>query len=80
MHQLTKQNSMHFEEGIVHALQAMWQTYNEWQVCMGALIVSIHTELAAYIAHLTLHCKWLAFSKHRDHLLDPETCTRATTT
>ncbi|KAK6969348.1 PH domain-containing protein [Favolaschia claudopus] len=60
---IMQQNSAHFEEGIVRAIQSARQTYDEWQARMGASIASTHTDLNAH---------WLAFSGRSDHLLDPE--------
>ncbi|KAJ6563638.1 hypothetical protein DFH09DRAFT_889381, partial [Mycena vulgaris] len=70
---IMQQNSAHFEEGIVRAIQSAWQTYDEWQARMGASIASTHTELTAHMASLAPDREWLAFSGRSDHLLDPET-------
>ncbi|KAJ7706742.1 hypothetical protein B0H17DRAFT_1034375 [Mycena rosella] len=70
---IMQQNSAHFEEGIVRALQSAWQTYDEWQARMGASIAGTHTELTAHVARLAPDREWLAFSGRSDHLLDPET-------
>ncbi|KAJ7772839.1 hypothetical protein DFH07DRAFT_801688 [Mycena maculata] len=70
---IMQQNSAHFEEGIVRALQSAWQTYDEWQTRMGASIATTHTDLTAHMAALAPDREWLAFSGRSDHLLDPET-------
>ncbi|KAJ7235597.1 hypothetical protein B0H12DRAFT_135864 [Mycena haematopus] len=70
---IMQQNSAHFEEGIVRAIQSAWQTYDEWQARMGTSIASTHTELTAHMASLAPDREWLAFSGRSDHLLDPET-------
>ncbi|KAK6996651.1 PH domain-containing protein [Favolaschia claudopus] len=70
---IMQQNSAHFEEGIVRAIQSAWQTYDEWQARMGASIASTHTDLTAHMASLAPDREWLAFSGRSDHLLDPET-------
>ncbi|KAJ7644189.1 hypothetical protein FB45DRAFT_784043 [Roridomyces roridus] len=70
---IMQQNSAHFEEGIVRAVQSAWQTYEEWQARMSASIAATHTELAAHMSGLAPDREWLAFSGRSDHLLDPET-------
>ncbi|KAI5995838.1 hypothetical protein F5J12DRAFT_855427 [Pisolithus orientalis] len=59
---IMQQNSAHFEEGIVRAIQSAWATFAEWRDrsytivsdCMG-------------------NREWIAFAAREDHLLDPET-------
>ncbi|KAF7335663.1 PH domain-containing protein [Mycena venus] len=70
---IMQQNSAHFEEGIVRAIQSAWQTYDEWQARMGASIATTHTALTAHMGSLAPDREWLAFSGRSDHLLDPET-------
>ncbi|KAF7302372.1 PH domain-containing protein [Mycena chlorophos] len=70
---IMQQNSAHFEEGIVRAIQSAWQTYDEWQARMAASIGSTHSELTTHMASLAPDREWLAFSGRTDHLLDPET-------
>ncbi|KAF7311306.1 PH domain-containing protein [Mycena kentingensis (nom. inval.)] len=70
---IMQQNSAHFEEGIVRAIQSAWQTYDEWQARMTTSISTTHTELTAHMASLAPDREWLAFSGRTDHLLDPET-------
>ncbi|KAF7375396.1 PH domain-containing protein [Mycena sanguinolenta] len=70
---IMQQNSAHFEEGIVRAIQSAWQTYDEWQARMGTSIATTHTELTTHMASLAPDREWLAFSGRSDHLLDPET-------
>ncbi|KAJ7154143.1 hypothetical protein C8R46DRAFT_911806 [Mycena filopes] len=70
---IMQQNSAHFEEGIVRALQSAWQTYDEWQARNSASIASTHAGLSAHMASLAPDREWLAFSGRSDHLLDPDT-------
>ncbi|KAJ7202423.1 hypothetical protein GGX14DRAFT_523988 [Mycena pura] len=70
---IMQQNSAHFEEGIVRAIQSAWQTYDEWQARMTASISTTHTTLASHMSSLAPDREWLAFSGRSDHLLDPET-------
>ncbi|CAK5277038.1 unnamed protein product [Mycena citricolor] len=68
-----QQNSAHFEEGIVRAIQSAWQTYDEWQARMSQTVSTIHTELTTHMSSLAPDREWLAFSGRSDHLLDPDT-------
>ncbi|KAJ7438204.1 hypothetical protein B0H11DRAFT_2105399 [Mycena galericulata] len=70
---IMQQNSAHFEEGIVRAIQSAWQTYDEWQARATSSIAQTHSEVAAHMAALAPDREWLAFSGRSDHLLDPET-------
>ncbi|KAJ7872788.1 hypothetical protein B0H14DRAFT_2721237 [Mycena olivaceomarginata] len=74
---IMQQNSAHFEEGIVRAVQSAWATYDEWQARMGASIASTHTALTAHMSSLAPDREWLAFAGRSDHLLDPETPLRS---
>ncbi|KAL1741290.1 hypothetical protein HDZ31DRAFT_45755 [Schizophyllum fasciatum] len=70
---IIQQNSAHFEEGIVRAIQSAWQTYSEWQSRASAAIQEVHVALAAQMASLAPDREWIAFSARSDHLLDPDT-------
>ncbi|KAL1720181.1 hypothetical protein EV715DRAFT_250513 [Schizophyllum commune] len=70
---IIQQNSAHFEEGIVRAVQSAWQTYSEWQSRASAAIQEVHVALAAQMASLAPDREWIAFSARSDHLLDPDT-------
>ncbi|KAF4570956.1 hypothetical protein EYR36_001775 [Pleurotus pulmonarius] len=70
---IMQQNSAHFEEGIVRALQSAWQTYDEWQGRMTSQIADIHTRLSENFGSLAPDREWISFSARSDHLLDPET-------
>ncbi|KAI6122335.1 hypothetical protein EDD16DRAFT_1571688 [Pisolithus croceorrhizus] len=61
---IMQQNSAHFEEGIVRAIQSAWATFAEsdaWGI------------LDTNMASLAPDREWIAFAAREDHLLDPET-------
>lgn len=70
---IMQQNSAHFEEGIVRAIQSAWSTYDEWQQRMNNSVQDIWRGLAAHMASLAPDREWLAFSARADHLIDPDT-------
>ncbi|KAF8657830.1 hypothetical protein AX16_002146 [Volvariella volvacea WC 439] len=70
---IMQQNSAHFEEGIVRAIQSAWQTFNEWQSRMNATLQEVWTQLGNQMAALPPDKEWITFSARSDHLLDPET-------
>ncbi|KZV77407.1 hypothetical protein PENSPDRAFT_597339 [Peniophora sp. CONT] len=70
---IMQQNSAHFEEGIVRAVQSAWQTFDEWQSRMSTAVQETWTALGGHMASLQPDQEWIAFSARSDHLLDPET-------
>ncbi|KAF9446982.1 hypothetical protein P691DRAFT_672409 [Macrolepiota fuliginosa MF-IS2] len=70
---MMQQNSAHFEEGIVRAIQSAWQTFDEWQSRAAASGQTIYRSLAAHLASLPADKEWISFAARSDHLLDPET-------
>ncbi|KAF9021610.1 hypothetical protein BDZ89DRAFT_231523 [Hymenopellis radicata] len=70
---IMQQNSAHFEEGIVRAIQSAWQTFDEWQSRMSASVQDTWRVLGGEMAELAPDREWLTFSARSDHLLDPET-------
>lgn len=70
---IMQQNSAHFEEGIVRAIQSAWQTFDEWQTRMSSTIQDTWRDMATSMAALAPDREWIAFSARSDHLLDPET-------
>ncbi len=70
---IMQQNSAHFEEGIVRAIQSAWQTFDEWQSRMSASVQDTWRVLGGQMAELAPDREWLTFSARSDHLLDPET-------
>jgi hypothetical protein len=70
---IMQQNSAHFEEGIVRAIQSAWQTFDEWQSRMSVGVQDVWRVLGTNMASLAPDREWIAFSARSDHLLDPET-------
>ncbi|KAH7929232.1 hypothetical protein BV22DRAFT_136463 [Leucogyrophana mollusca] len=70
---IMQQNSAHFEEGIVRAIQSAWQTYDEWQSRMSGSVQDTWHNLGISMASLAPDREWISFSARSDHLLDPET-------
>ncbi|KAI0058782.1 hypothetical protein BV25DRAFT_1810259 [Artomyces pyxidatus] len=70
---IMQQNSAHFEEGIVRAIQSAWQTFDEWQSRMSDSVQETWRTLGAHMASIPADHEWISFSARSDHLLDPET-------
>ncbi|KAH7884879.1 hypothetical protein F5I97DRAFT_1812689 [Phlebopus sp. FC_14] len=70
---IMQQNSAHFEEGIVRAIQSAWQTYDEWQSRMSSSVQDTWRTLGENMSSLAPDREWISFSARSDHLLDPET-------
>ena len=70
---IMQQNSAHFEEGIVRAIQSAWQTFDEWQSRMSASVQDVWRSLSTHMASLAPDREWITFSARSDHLLDPDT-------
>jgi hypothetical protein len=70
---IMQQNSAHFEEGIVRAIQSAWQTFDEWQSRMSAAVQDTWRVLGAHMASIPPDHEWISFSARSDHLLDPDT-------
>ena len=70
---IMQQNSAHFEEGIVRAIQSAWQTFDEWQSRMSDSVQDTWRLLGAHMASIAPDHEWISFSARSDHLLDPDT-------
>ncbi|KAF8554019.1 hypothetical protein OG21DRAFT_1603770 [Imleria badia] len=70
---IMQQNSAHFEEGIVRAIQSAWQTYDEWHSRMSSSVQETWRVLGEAMSSLSPDREWISFSARSDHLLDPET-------
>lgn len=68
-----QQNSAHFEEGIVRAIQSAWQTFDDWQARASVSIQETWRIMGGQMAELAPDREWLTFSARSDHLLDPDT-------
>ncbi len=70
---IMQQNSAHFEEGIVRAIQSAWQTFDEWQSRASASVQDSYRNLSNHLGSLPPDKEWISFAARSDHLLDPET-------
>jgi len=70
---IMQQNSAHFEEGIVRAIQSAWQTFDEWQSRASAAIQDTYRTLSTHLGALAPDKEWISHAARSDHLLDPET-------
>lgn len=70
---IMQQNSAHFEEGIVRAIQSAWQTYDEWRSRMTNSVQDTWHTMGRNMVSLAPDREWISFSARSDHLLDPET-------
>jgi hypothetical protein len=70
---IMQQNSAHFEEGIVRAIQSAWQTFDEWQSRMTTSVQDTWRTIGTQMGGLAPDREWISFSARSDHLLDPET-------
>lgn len=70
---IMQQNSAHFEEGIVRAIQSAWQTYDEWRSRMTDSVQDTWHTMGRNMVSLAPDREWISFSARSDHLLDPET-------
>lgn len=70
---IMQQNSAHFEEGVVRAIQSAWQTFDEWQSRMNNSVQDVWRGLGTQMASLAPDREWISFSARSDHLIDPDT-------
>ncbi|EIN03492.1 hypothetical protein PUNSTDRAFT_78092 [Punctularia strigosozonata HHB-11173 SS5] len=68
-----QQNSAHFEEGLVRALQSAWATFADWQARTSAEVQATWRAMGDAMAGVEPDREWIAFSARSDQLVDPET-------
>jgi hypothetical protein len=68
-----QQNSAHFEEGLVRALQSAWATFDEWQSRMSATVQDTWRAMGTSLAALAPDAEWIEFAARSDQLVDPDT-------
>lgn len=68
-----QQNSAHFEEGLVRALQSAWATFDEWQTRMSASVQDTWRVMGEALGRIEPDAEWIAFAARSDQLVDPET-------
>jgi len=70
---IMQQNSAHFEEGVVRALQTAWETFDNWAGRMSAQVQESWQMMGVQMKSVQPNTEWIAFAARSDHLLDPET-------
>ena len=70
---IMQQNSAHFEEGVVRAIQSAWATFAEWRERSAGAVADAWSGLDINMSVLAPDREWIAFAAREDHLLDPET-------
>ncbi|KAI6042191.1 hypothetical protein EDC04DRAFT_2601002 [Pisolithus marmoratus] len=70
---IMQQNSAHFEEGIVRAIQSAWAPFAEWRDRSYAIVSDAWGGLDTNMTSLAPDREWIAFAAREDRLLDPET-------
>ena len=70
---IMQQNSAHFEEGVVRAIQSAWATFAEWRERSVGAVADAWGGLDINMSALAPDREWIAFAAREDHLIDPET-------
>jgi len=70
---IMQQNSEHFEEGVVRAIQTAWETFDNWSNRMSTSVQDTWATMGVLMKSVQPNTEWLAFAARSDHLLDPET-------
>ncbi|CAD6567139.1 MAG: hypothetical protein CYPHOPRED_001457 [Cyphobasidiales sp. Tagirdzhanova-0007] len=70
---IMQQNSAHFEEGVVRALQSAWETFDTWSGRMSTSVQQTWETMGTLMKSVSPDTEWIAFAARSDHLLDPET-------
>ncbi|GAA6022383.1 hypothetical protein JCM10207_004747 [Rhodosporidiobolus poonsookiae] len=70
---IMQQNSEHFEEGVVRAIQMAWQTFDEWNARASSSVQETWTTMGQLMRSVAPTTEWIAFASRSEYLLDPET-------
>ncbi|GAA5867608.1 hypothetical protein JCM3774_001526 [Rhodotorula dairenensis] len=70
---IMQQNSEHFEEGVVRAIQMAWQTFDEWNARASVSVQETWATMGQLMRSVAPTTEWIAFASRSDYLLDPET-------
>jgi len=70
---IMQQNSAHFEEGVVRAIQSAWETFDTWSGRMSSSVQQTWDTMGQLMKSVQPDTEWIAFAARSDHLLDPET-------
>ncbi|GAA5914336.1 hypothetical protein JCM6882_008164 [Rhodosporidiobolus microsporus] len=68
-----QQNSEHFEEGVVRAIQMAWQTFDEWNARSSSQVQETWATMGQLMRSVAPTTEWIAFASRSEYLLDPET-------
>ena len=68
-----QQNSEHFEEGVVRAIQMAWATFDEWNARASAQVQETWTSMGLLMRSVEPTTEWIAFASRAEYLLDPDT-------
>ncbi|BGP13461.1 hypothetical protein JCM10213_001785 [Rhodosporidiobolus nylandii] len=70
---IMQQNSEHFEEGVVRAIQMAWQTFDEWNARASSQVQETWATMGQLMRSVAPTTEWIAFASRSEYLLDPET-------
>ncbi|BGP02538.1 hypothetical protein RTG_01605 [Rhodotorula toruloides ATCC 204091] len=70
---IMQQNSEHFEEGVVRAIQMAWQTFDEWNARASSQVQETWSTMGQLMRSVAPTTEWIAFASRSEYLLDPET-------
>ncbi|GAA5987366.1 hypothetical protein JCM11641_006945 [Rhodosporidiobolus odoratus] len=70
---IMQQNSEHFEEGVVRAIQMAWQTFDEWNSRASSQVQETWQAMGQLMRSVAPTTEWIAFASRSEYLLDPET-------
>ncbi|KWU43952.1 hypothetical protein RHOSPDRAFT_5302, partial [Rhodotorula sp. JG-1b] len=70
---IMQQNSEHFEEGVVRAIQMAWQTFDEWNARASVSVQETWATMGQLMRSVAPTTEWIAFASRSEYLLDPET-------
>ncbi|GAA5993828.1 hypothetical protein JCM5350_006510 [Sporobolomyces pararoseus] len=70
---IMQQNSEHFEEGVVRAIQMAWSTFDEWNSRASSQVQETWATMGQLMRSVAPTTEWIAFASRSEYLLDPDT-------
>ncbi|KAK4050699.1 hypothetical protein OIV83_003425 [Microbotryomycetes sp. JL201] len=70
---IMQQNSEHFEEGVVRAIQMAWSTFDEWNARASSSVQETWSTMGQLMRSVAPTTEWTAFASRSEYLLDPDT-------
>ncbi|KEI41170.1 uncharacterized protein L969DRAFT_92403 [Mixia osmundae IAM 14324] len=70
---IMQNNSAHFEEGVVKAIQTAWETFDNWSSRCQSQVQETWAVMGQLMKTIQPNTEWIAFAARSDHLLDPDT-------